>query len=295
MYNIAKEIEDHKSLVRIRKTSDPDLFVLKYSSRCFYEGIWDDFLRECRGLIVDKDYNLVQYPFTKIFNFRKEAGAPEWEDDIEVDVVRKVNGFMCAIGNHNGKLLVSTTGSIDSDFAVLARSHVTPELERFILNTDGSMTCMFECCDPSDPHIVDEEPGLYFLGLRENVFGSRIHYNPQHEVWHSLGVKTIPVEYMTVGEVKEALKTCRHEGYVMYSERMTEVQEASKWKSPYYLIKKLFMRGNIDRLMANDIKQTIDEEYYPLCDAIAADRERFSALDEADRKVWIEQFLGEVK
>lgn len=295
MYNISKEIEDHKGLVLVKKTSDPDLFVLKYHARCFYDGVWDDFLRECRGLIVDKDYNLVNYSFTKIHNFRKEAGAPEWEDDVEVDVVRKVNGFMVAIGNHNGKLLVSTTGSIDSDFVKLARSHITPELEKFILDTDGSMTFMFECCDPSDPHIVDEEPGLYFLGLRENVFGSRIHYNPQHAVWNSMGVKTIPVEYMTVGEVKEALKTCRHEGYVMYSESMSEVQEASKWKSPYYLIKKLFMRGNIDKLMVKDIKQTIDEEYYELVDAIAANRERFSAMEETERKVWIEIFLGEVK
>ena len=293
--NVSALIDQNKDLLRIKVYEDLGVKILKYRPIVFYDGMWNDFLRECRGLVLDMENNIVSYSFTKIHNFRKEADAPEWEDDVEVDVVRKVNGFMVAIGNHNDKLLVSTTGSIDSDFAVLARSHVTPELEQFILNTDGSMTFMFECCDPKDPHIVDEEPGLYFLGLRENVFGSRIHYNPQHEVWHSLGVKTIPVEYMTVGEVKEALKTCRHEGYVMYSERMTEVQEASKWKSPYYLIKKLFMRGNIDRLMAKDIKQTIDEEYYPLCDAIAADPDVFAALDEADRKVWIEQFLGEVK
>lgn len=294
MFNIAKEIEDHKGLVLVKKTSNPDLFVLKYHSRVFWEAAWTPFLRECRGLIVDKDHNLVQYPFTKIYNFRKEADAPEWEDCVEVDVVRKVNGFMVAIGNHNGQLLVSTTGSIDSDFVTLARSHVTPELEKFILETDGSYTFMFECCDPSDPHIVDEEPGLYFLGMRENAFGSKIYYNPHQGIWNSLGVKTIPVEYMTVGEVKEALKTCRHEGYVMYREN-GEVQEASKWKSPYYLIKKLFMRGNIDKLMAKDIKQTIDEEFYELVDAISANRVEFSAMEEADRKVWIEQFLGEVK
>jgi hypothetical protein len=293
MFNIAQKIEDHKGFVLLKKTSDPDLLVLKYHARCFYDGVWDDFLRECRGLVVDKDYNLVQYPFTKIHNFRKEAGAPEWEDDVEVDVVRKVNGFMVAIGNHNGQLLVSTTGSIDSDFVKLARSHVTPELEKFILDT-FSLTFMFECCDPSDPHIVDEEPGLYFLGCRENEFGSGVHYNPNHDVWNSLGVKTVPVENMTVGEVKEALKTCRHEGYVMYREN-GDVQEATKWKSPYYLIKKLFMRGNIEKLMAKNIKQTIDEEFYGLVDAISANRAEFSAMEEADRKVWIEQFLGEMK
>lgn len=302
--NIKEQIEheDHKGLVLVKKTSDPDLFVLKYKAEVFLNSSWTPFLRECRGLVVDSDYNIVQYAFTKIYNFRKETGAPSWEDDVEVDVVRKVNGFMVAMGNHKGRLLISTTGSIDSDFVKLARSHVTPELEKFILENDaeGNHTFMFECCDPSDPHIVDEEPGLYFLGLRENKFGSKIHYNPQHEVWQSLGVKTIPVEHMTVGEVKEALKTCRHEGYVMYREtgdwlEGTDEQEASKWKSPYYLVKKLFMRGNIEKLLAKDIKQTIDEEYYDLVNEIEKNREEFSSMEEADRKVWIEKFLGEVK
>jgi hypothetical protein len=288
--NYEEEYNRHRNDVIRKETSLPGVYVLKYKRHVFFEGTWDPFLRECRGLIVDKDNNLVQYPFTKIHNFRKEADAPEWEDDVEVDVVRKVNGFMVAIGNHNGKLLVSTTGSIDSDFVTLARSHVSWELENFILRTDGSYTFMFECCDPSDPHIVDEEPGLYFLGLRENKFGSEICYNPNHAVWNSLGVKTIPVEYMTVGEVKEALKTCRHEGYVMYREN-GEVQEASKWKSPYYLIKKLFMRGNIDKLMAKNIKQTIDEEYYPLLSHIKTHRESFTEMSERDRKSFIENFL----
>lgn len=301
MYNISKEIQDrdHIGLVLVKKTSDPDLFVLKYHNKVFYQAAWTPFLRECRGSIVDSEYNLVQYPFSKLHNFRKETGAPSWEDDLEVDVVRKVNGFMVAIGNHKGTLLVSTTGSIDSDFVTIAKKHVTPELEKFILDTDGSFTFMFECCDPSDPHIVDEEPGLYFLGCRENKFGSRILYTPNHEVWNSLGVKTIPVEYMTVGEIKEELKICRHEGFVMYHLKQCSngswIQEATKWKSPYYLIKKLFMRGNIEKLLAKDIKETIDEEYYPLVDAISANREEFSAMEEAVRKIWIEQFLGEMK
>lgn len=298
--NVSTLIEQNKDLLRIKVHEDVGVKILKYRSIVFYDGLWNDFLKECRGLVLDMNNNIVSYSFTKIYNFRKETGAPEWEDDLEVDVVRKINGFMVAIGNYKGTLLVSTTGSIDSDFVTLARKHVTPELEKFILETDGSFTFMFECCDPSDPHIIDEEPGLYFLGCRENKFGSRIHYNPNHEVWDSLGVRTVPVERMTVGEVKEALKICRHEGYVMYSETPNcdtgnWTQEATKWKSPYYLIKKLFMRGNIEKLLARDIKETIDEEYYGLVDAISANRDEFSAMEEADRKVWIEQFLGEMK
>ena len=301
MFNIKEELEAHRKLVIVKDTSNPDLGlrVLKYRSTVFYNDAWDDFLRECRGLVIDKDYNLVSYPFTKIHNFRRESGAPEWENDKEVSVVRKVNGFMVACSTYNGELVVSTTGSIDSEFVNLARKHITPKLENFINNVINAklgdipnITVMFECVDESDPHIIQEEPGLYFLGMRNNVFGSHIQFNPNHAYWNNLGVHTLPVEYKTIGEVEADMKTCQHEGFVMYDTDENGVQTATKWKSPHYLIKKLFMRGNIDKLFAKDIKQTIDEEYYGLVDEIELHREKFTALSEMERRAWIEEFLS---
>lgn len=298
MFNIKNELEAHGKLVIVKDTSNPDLKVIKYHNRAFYENLWDDFLRECRGLVVDKDFNIVSYPFTKIHNFRREAGAPEWENDKEVSVVRKVNGFMVACSTYNGELIVSTTGSIDSEFATLARKHITPKLENFINNVINAKmgvipnyTVMFECVDESDPHIIHEEPGLYFLGMRENIFGSHIQFNPNHAYWNNLGVHTLPVEYKTVGEVEAELKVCEHEGFVMYDNE-DDVQTATKWKSPHYLIKKLFMRGNIDKLFAKDIRQTIDEEYYDLLTEIELHREEFTALPEMERRAWIEMLLS---
>jgi hypothetical protein len=243
-------------------------------------------------MVLDSDYNLVSYSFTKIHNFRVEADAPQWEDDVVVDAVRKVNGFMCALSVYKGQLIVSTTGSIDSPFAKLARSHVTSELESFVIHEMDGMTAMFECCDPSDPHIVHEEPGLYFLGMRENVHGSKVSYNPEHGFWNNLGVKTLPVETKTIGEVMADLKVCKHEGFVVYHEDENGAQISTKMKSPHYLTKKLFMRGNLDRLLNSDVKSKIAEEYYPLVDWIEANRDDFSALDEMARREFIEKFLG---
>lgn len=286
--NIREEYEKNKDLVQLKETSNPDLFVLKYRKKVFFKGLWNDFLRECRGLVVDKEFNIISYPFTKIHNFRVEADAPVLSDDTIVDYVRKVNGFMVAMTAHKDEVLISTTGSIDSDFVSLARKYVTKELTEYILS-EPIFTFMFECCDPSDPHIVHEQAGLYRLGAREKKFNSIIVYGLMHKVWATLGVHTIPVESGTVGEVMSKLKTVTHEGFVLYAYENNE-QIVTKCKSPHYLTKKLFMRGNLEKLLKRDAKQLVDEEYYPLLEYVK-DNKEFAAADELLRRSMIEDFF----
>ena len=68
-------IESNPSLVKMRRsTRYPGLFVVKYTRKVFYDGLWNDVLEECRGLVVDADYNPIVKPFTKIYN-RFERGT----------------------------------------------------------------------------------------------------------------------------------------------------------------------------------------------------------------------------
>jgi hypothetical protein len=43
--------------------------------------------------------------------------------------------------------------------------------------------------------------------------------------------------------------------------------------------------------MTDGFKQTVDEEYYPLVDAVRADIEYFTGLTEQQRLQWIRDFL----
>jgi hypothetical protein len=43
--------------------------------------------------------------------------------------------------------------------------------------------------------------------------------------------------------------------------------------------------------MRPDIKNNMDEEYYPLIDAIQANIEAYTALDEQARLTWVREFL----
>jgi hypothetical protein len=43
--------------------------------------------------------------------------------------------------------------------------------------------------------------------------------------------------------------------------------------------------------MRPDVKQSMDEEYYPLIDAIQADIDNYTAMDEQTRLTWVREFL----
>lgn len=289
--NFREQFELNTDLVHMKLTSDPDLRVLKYHRKVFYANLWSDFLEECRGVVIDKDFNIVSRPFRKIYNYGVEVKAPKIDHDEMVYAFRKINGFMVAMTWHNDDVLVSTTGSIDSDFVVMARKYLTDTIREFV-QMYKEFTLMFECCDPSDPHIVEEKTGLYFLGARHKATGELnanwlFHYNKHaHEY---MGTNPVEAEEIRFGDLVDKVKTVKHEGFVIY----TKDGRSTKIKSPHYLTKKLFMRGNLDKLFAKDIKASIDEEYFPLVDYVNANKDVFMASDEMERRRMIEEFLND--
>ena len=113
-------VENNPTLVSRKDTSYPGVYVLKYKKKVFYDNLWNEYLEECRGTLVDGDYNVISRPFTKIYNYGIEKRAPLLDDSVIVSAFRKVNGFMVAITWYNDDILVSTTGSIDSDYVKMA-------------------------------------------------------------------------------------------------------------------------------------------------------------------------------
>jgi hypothetical protein len=292
-----KEYVTTSGLVNMKEAGD-GIYVLKYKKRVFYDNLWNDYIAECRGSIVDKDFNLVAYPFTKIYNYGIEKEAPVLSDDTEVTAFRKVNGFMVSCTWYNGDILVSTTGSTDSDYVGYARemmlTHQCWEDWQFVFASADlrGMTVMFECVHPSDPHIVPEKAGMYVLGYRENSWGSRVGHNPSvlHDLRSSFNCYMPEYHKVTMAEVKKMAKECKHEGYVFY----TEDGVSAKIKSPYYLTSKWVARNpRTDKLvdMNKDIKHQLDEEYYPLVDAIRENIVAYTAMDEQARLAWVRNYM----
>lgn len=218
---------DNPKLVML-KPIENNLFILKYKKVVFLKSLWNEFLEECRGAIVDSDFNVISRPFTKIYNFRVEDKSPVLSDETPVTAYRKVNGFMVALTWYNGDILVSTTGSVDSDFVTMAKEmmlkHQSWAEWQIELLSAKHHTLLFECVHPSDPHICPEKPGMYFLGLRSNSWDSSIiAYGAEMIGW----AKDYATDHLkcycatgfmtTVGELMVWSKTVKHEGFVFYT------------------------------------------------------------------------------
>ncbi len=293
-----KEYVATSGLVNMKSAGD-GIYVLKYKKKVFYDNLWNDYIAECRGSIVDADFNLVSYPFTKIYNYGIEKEAPVLAEDTEVLAYRKVNGFMVACTWYKGDVLVSTTGSTDSDYVAMAKemmlSHMSwPDWQIEMADAElEDMTVMFECVHPNDPHIVPEKAGMYVLGYRYNIWQSPVGHHPQ--ILHGLSMKFnchLSESYnVSIGELQKMTKECRHEGFVFY----TKDGVSAKIKSPYYLTSKWVARNpRTDKLvdLNKDIKHSLDEEFYPLVDAIRANIVEYTAMNEQARLEWVRRQLA---
>ena len=295
-------VEANPKLVTRRESERyPGLYVIKYTRKVFYDSLWTPELMEMRGLVVDKDYNIVIYPFTKIFN-RGENGIdidPNWTKPVRA--VAKVNGFLgcVTIVEGYGKVY-STTGSLDSEFADLTKKH----LEHIPIQPGH--TYMFEICDPSDPHIIEQEHGAHFIGLRRLKTG--IMY-PEEDLddlvigWNEEIVERNflvwrPWTYKEpFSTILELAKNARHEGFVVHGPLNNGEWGSIKIKSPYYLTTKFLARMKKEKFLEKienpqELKKTIDEEFYDLIDFLHQKRYEVAELDEQKRIELVRNFFG---
>jgi hypothetical protein len=289
--SIKRFVEENPKLVKMRPSAKyPGLYVLKYSKTVFYDDLWNEFLEECRGTVIDKDFNVIARPFTKIYNYGIEKNAPVIDPNEIVTAFRKVNGFMVSVTWYNNDLLVSTTGSLEGPYADMARELIDVAKYQDVCRQNPNVTFMFECVHPNDPHIIEERAGMYLLGYRKNSWDSEV----EHAVPR---LTTFAIEFdcgrpmsrrCRMCDLEDMAKVEEHEGFVFY----TQDGLAAKIKTPYYLTTKWVARNpRTDKLLTEAFMKQIDEEYYGLLHHIRDNIVEYTALDEQARIAFVREFL----
>jgi hypothetical protein len=286
------------------------LRVVKYKNKVFYDDLWNDDLIHLRGLVIDDDYNVVSFPFTKVFNHTEKLGKrllPKSNDEL-VTIERKVNGFMAALSFYKGEPIVSTTGTVNSDFARMARESleqcgIIEDMARHVNDCSDiqyTSTLIFEIVHPDDPHIIEEQAGVYLIGWRQRSVLDTFQMLKPYELDIAFdrlekltALKRFKSELTTWGEVKERLKTCQHEGFMVHYNG-----NVFKMKSPFYLTAKFLARlGRAkiegDFLTTNKSKEIVDEDFHFIIDELIKVREQYYAMNEQERLQLIRKIINE--
>lgn len=267
------------------KKYDCGLYVLNYSQ--IESPKQEDIVKECRGLIVDEDFNVVSRSFDRFFNL----GECETTFDPEKSTIyEKVDGSLIKIYYWNNQWNISTRGT------AFAESDVNGwgiTFEGIVLRTLGKSMGDFQSdCDEylskdctyifeitsTENRVVTryDNDALWYLACRQNQTGEYIR--DEEEAVKLLGAK-LPRQFSfsSTQECIDAAKSLPNleEGYVVYENN----QPVCKVKSPQYVaIHHLRGEGlNPKRIVQLVCMNEQDEylKYYP------EDREHFTPYEEA--------------
>ncbi len=152
-----------------RPHSSGDLFIYNYTAKAQYDRLWTPETMQCRGLILDRNGNILARPLAKFFNLQEHKEAIPLES---FDVYEKLDGSLGILYWHQDQPYIASRGSFNSDQAIKANQILMSYLEAIPL-LDQSLTYLFEIVYPANRIVVDygEFEGLVLLAVIETESG----------------------------------------------------------------------------------------------------------------------------
>lgn len=159
----------------VKKNKHPfeELYILNYTSKTQYESFWNETTQTCRGLIVDKDNNIVSRCFRKFFNYSEvKDQANNYLSNNSYSVYEKVDGSLGISYFVKNKPYISTRGSFESCQAKKA----TQILSNKKIKLDQKLTYLFEIVYPENTIVVNygKKEDLILIGVIETETGKEI-------------------------------------------------------------------------------------------------------------------------
>ena len=204
-----------KKYISVQKHPTLDLFIYNYTKRAQFDGVWNNETMQCRGLIMDKDKNIVARPFSKFFNLQEvidKGGQIPSEDFI---VTEKMDGSLGILYWENDKPRIATRGSFVSEQAQFANKL----LDTKYANVDfvPTFTYLFEIIYPQNRIVVDykDREELVLLAIVDIRSGEEISYSIAKDFGEMVGFPVVE-KLDGIEDFNKIEQKPNSEGYVIY-------------------------------------------------------------------------------
>lgn len=237
-----------------RKHPVLDLWIYNYAPEIQFTNDWDAVTLNCRGLMLDGDFNVVARPWKKFFNLGQVDLPIQF--DTQVEVMDKADGSLGILypTAYPGHYAIATRGSFTSEQAVHATEVWNREYAEYyndIMEDDclDGITVLFEIVYPQNRIVLDygDMDDLILLGGVTNKEG--YYFSPKTTAamiaWPGPVVETF--DYDSISQALSHMDRKNAEGYVIRSHNFMV-----KLKQPDYL--------ELHRLVTNASPKTVWEQ-----------------------------------
>lgn len=269
----------------------PDISIRKYDDRYIFNYSQiespknDPITKECRALILDKDFNVLSRSFDRFFNYGElEEGLNiNWE---EYYLTTKIDGSLINLyyDYFNNKWQYSTRGTafaeaettMGNSFESICLNLFNPnEIKENLLYKD--FTYIFELVSPENRVVTPyKENMLYLTGIRNRITGifCDLYFLPINTIKYPEKIYNINLD-ICKDEIKKLNEL--DEGYIIIS---NDLKHRIKFKNPSWV--------NIHHLRENgavSIKRIInlvfDNEYHEYLSYFPEDKQFFNPVIKA--------------
>jgi len=165
-----------ESYITKNKHTKLDLYVLNYTPKTQFEGFWINETMCCRGLIVDKNNNIIARPFKKFFNLGEVKETQNLPNEMP-KIYEKLDGSLGIQFYDNNKVCIATRGSFISEQAKFATNWIQNKGFRKSDFKDG-FTYLYEIIYPENRIVIDygKKSELILLAVKNIETGEEINY-----------------------------------------------------------------------------------------------------------------------
>jgi RNA ligase len=211
--NILNDYVDKGLVVKNDHPTLP-LSIYNYSRITQYEGKWDNITKSCRGLILDRDGNVVAKSFDKFFNL--EEHKPEEIPNEDFEVYEKLDGSLGILFWYQGKWILASKGSFVSDQATKGRNILNSKYN--VEPIPKGYTTLVEIIYPENRIVCNygDDEVLVVLSMISNASGKELDYDSLLKINEETGLPVVK-KYDGVQDYKtlKSLISKDREGYVV--------------------------------------------------------------------------------
>jgi RNA ligase len=231
----------------------------------------DAIKRECRGLIFDKQGNLISRPFHKFFNFGEKVYDGEPDISKPHVILKKLDGSMIRpVEVENGTF--EYKGKTFSLFTKMGNTDVSKQAEKFIKGKEGyfklivaclknGSTPIFEWTAPYNRIVINyEKEQLTLLAIRFNENGKYLKMDDVKKVVGKLNIPVVESYPGNISSVRQFLgdiKENEEEGFVIRFDDGHMVKVKTEWYVAKHKAKdKMLFEKDVISMIVNE---TVDD------------------------------------